>query len=89
MRLKQVFSIMVIFFMLFTLVPFKKHENTVFAQDVNKITNVSEIKPYDDVRGKDLSSLDLKDQSELLFTLDFDTYTKWPDKDKMPSNFNP
>ena len=82
MRLKQVFSIMVIFFMLFTLVPFKKHENTVFAQDVNKITNVSEIKPYDDVRGKDLSSLDLKDQSELLFTLDFDTYTKWPDKDK-------
>lgn len=65
-------------------------QNKVHAQDTPAVTdNADKFKPYDDVRGKDLSALNLKGQSELLFTLTFDTYTKWPDKDKMPKDFDP
>lgn len=49
----------------------------------------STIKPYDDVSGKDLSNIDLREKSNLLFTLTFDTDTKWPSKDKMPKDFDP
>lgn len=48
-----------------------------------------QLKAYDDVRGKDLSELDLRDQAEILFTLNFDTETKWPSKDKLPTTFDP
>lgn len=86
MNVKQIISIVLLFSMITVFMPFK---NNVFAQDLREITNINQIQPYDDIRGKDLSGLDLTDQSELLFTLSFDTYTKWPDKDKMPKDFDP
>lgn len=48
-----------------------------------------DIKPYDDVREKNLSGMDLRGKSDLLFTLTFDNLTKWPQKDKMPGDFDP
>lgn len=48
-----------------------------------------EVKTYDDVREKDLSNMDFTGKSDLLFTLTFDTNTKWPSKDKMPEDFDP
>lgn len=44
---------------------------------------------YTDVRGKDLSALDLKDKYDLLTTLTFDNLTKWPAKDRLPPGFDP
>lgn len=58
--------------------------STVEAKEVNLA-----IKTYEDVRGKDLSSMDFWGKSDLLVTLTFDTHTKWPSKDKMPEDFNP
>ncbi len=86
MRVKRIVSIILLFSMITVFIPFK---NNVFAQDLREITDISQIEPYDDMRGKDLSGLDLINQSELLYTLSFDTYTKWPDKDKMPKDFDP
>lgn len=48
-----------------------------------------DIKPYQDVRGKDLSSYNFRDKLDLLNTLEFNTQTKWPDKNNMPENFDP
>ncbi|EQB88055.1 hypothetical protein J2Z44_002517 [Clostridium punense] len=42
-----------------------------------------------DLKGKDLSELDINDRSKDLFHAYFDTTTKWPTKDKMPKDYNP
>lgn len=81
---KRFISFILLFTILITSIPLES-----FAGNLEKITGVNEIKDYDDVRGKDLSSLDLREQENLLFTLKFDTYTKWPDKIKMPKSFDP
>lgn len=48
------------------------------------------IAPFEDVRGKDLSSVDMRPiSSEVLITTDFDTETRWPDSEKLPTGFNP
>lgn len=55
----------------------------------HKNSAINQIQPYDDIRVKDLSDLDLRNQSDLLYTLSFDTYTEWPNNDKMPKDFDP
>lgn len=63
-----------------------------FAEDywkIKKVKNVSEIKPYTDMRNYDFSNLDLSKTGDLLYTLDIDTYNKWPRKDKLPKGFDP
>lgn len=54
-----------------------------------KIENISEIHPYQNLRYCDLSALDLTEQSDLLYTLEFNTETKWPSADKLPKGFDP
>ncbi|MBZ4667550.1 MAG: hypothetical protein PWP07_1301 [Epulopiscium sp.] len=49
----------------------------------------TELEAYMDVRGKNLSYLDLRGQEELLYTLEFDNLTKWPGKNRMPDDFDP
>ena len=46
-------------------------------------------KAYDDVRGKDLSGLDFRNELDLLYTLTFDTYTIWPSSNRLPRGFDP
>lgn len=58
--------------------------SSVFAEGSGTV----KLEQYADVRGKDLSKLDLSDKKEILDTLTFDTETKWPSKDKMPSDFD-
>jgi len=49
-----------------------------------------QISPFEDLRNKDLSGRDLsKTPIDILQTVDFDTETIWPEKDKLPSGFNP
>ncbi len=42
-----------------------------------------------DVRSKDLTSMDLSGRGSVLAFANFDSKTKWPDKDKMPPDFKP
>ena len=56
---------------------------------VAAVSNTAQIQAYDDVRGLDLSALDLRDKADVLFTLTFDTRTIWPPADKMPPDFSP
>lgn len=56
----------------------------------------AEVKPLDDLRrttlerdGRYLAGMDLRDKSEVLQTVTFDTRTKWPPKDRMPVGFDP
>jgi len=46
---------------------------------------VKSVKPYGDVRGKDLSKLDLSARKGLITTLSFNQKTVWPEQAKMPS----
>lgn len=49
-----------------------------------------EIKEFVDLRGVDLSERNLRTVSiEALEKTDFDTFTKWPDVEKLPEGFNP
>lgn len=43
----------------------------------------------EDVRGKDLSSMDMRGQMERLNKLTYDGKTKWPSADKLPEDFDP
>jgi hypothetical protein len=85
MSLKRIISTVIGITMLLSVATF----NGVAAQDVKQINDVRELKLFDDVREKDLSRLDFTGKSDLLFTLTFDTNTKWPGKSKMPADFDP
>ncbi|MBU3190292.1 hypothetical protein K9O30_01820 [Clostridium bowmanii] len=89
MKIKRILSMVIVYLMCFIILPLGICQKEALAQDLVKVSNINELKPYDDIRGKDLSELNLKDQVELLYKLDFDTYTKWPGKDKMPQKFEP
>lgn len=94
MKFKNMLSFILAGLMVFTGLPSINGEGqlkvqVIYDQDVNDTGDMKQIEPYGDVKGKDLSKMNLNNQRELLFTLDFDTYTKWPSKDKMPSDFNP
>ena len=54
-----------------------------------KVTPVSSVKDFDDVRFRDLSKLDLTDRRGLIQTLTFSTRTVWPAEDKLSSGRNP
>lgn len=57
-----------------------------------KITNHQEavINKFADLRGQDLSKQDLSIISaDILKTAEFDTTTIWPEKEKLPADFNP
>ena len=48
------------------------------------------ISQFEDLRGKDLSKENLSGVSiDTLITTDFDTETIWPEKEKLPKDFNP
>lgn len=51
--------------------------------------HAEELDFYADVRGRDLSGLDLRKQLDVLLTLTFDTYTTWPAADRLPEDFDP
>ncbi|EQB87175.1 hypothetical protein J2Z44_000199 [Clostridium punense] len=65
----------------------KTYELPAFEEDFPspKKVNLMQV----DLRGKDLSALDINDRSKDLFYAYFDTTTKWPSKDKMPKDYNP
>lgn len=65
----------------------KTYEVPVFEEDFPSPTNVKLFQV--DLRGKDLSELDIHDRSKDLFHSYFDTTSKWPSKDKMPKDYNP
>src|SRR3989338_6001490 len=45
---------------------------------------------FEDLRGKNLSTKNLVDVPvDILRTIEFDTETIWPEKEKLPKNFNP
>ncbi len=58
----------------------------IFRESAELITSVE---PYDDVRGKDMSRLDLSDRPNLPATLWFNLDTIWPPPDKMPPGCDP
>lgn len=41
----------------------------IYDQDVNDTGDMKQIEPYGDVKGKDLSKMNLNNQRELLFTI--------------------
>ena len=48
------------------------------------------IAQFEDLRGKNLSTKNLVDVPvDILRTIEFDTETIWPEKEKLPKNFNP
>lgn len=57
----------------------------VFADNSNSLKLVQ----YMDVRGKNLSAMDLRGKEDVVNTLTFDSETKWPSSDKMPLGFDP
>lgn len=59
--------------------------SNVFAEGSGTV----KLEQYADVRGMDLSKLDLRDKKDILDTLTFDTETKWPSRFKMPWGFDP
>lgn len=77
------------FLIIYVLIVFLINSFYVVSNEVKADTYNSEVNFYDDVREKDLSNMDFRGKSDLLFTLTFDNYTKWPGKDKMPENFDP
>lgn len=50
---------------------------------------VNSIQSFSDQRNKDLSEFDFRNQYDLLCTLDYNQYTKWPSSDKLPTGFSP
>jgi subtilisin family serine protease len=50
---------------------------------------IESVKPYDDVRWKDLSKLDLSTKRGLINTLTFNKKTVWPEQAKMPLGSGP
>jgi hypothetical protein len=42
-----------------------------------------------DLRGRDVSQLDLRDQADVARQADFDSRTRWPDPGRMPPGFRP
>lgn len=64
----------------------KAYEVPTFYEDFPSPTSVNLLQV--DLRGKDLSELDLHDRSNDLFHSYFDSTTKWAIKDKMPKDFN-
>lgn len=57
----------------------------VFAENTYSLKLVQ----YMDVRGKNLSEMDLRSKGDVVSTLTFDSETKWPPSDKMPAGFDP
>jgi serine protease AprX len=50
---------------------------------------ISSVEPFDDVRWKDLSQLDLSGQPGLIETLTYNLETIWPETNKMPTGSDP
>jgi len=50
---------------------------------------IKSVKPYDDVRWKDLSKFDLSTRKRLIATLTFNQKTVWPEQAKMPPGGDP
>ncbi|GAH06138.1 unnamed protein product, partial [marine sediment metagenome] len=50
---------------------------------------ITSVKPYDDVRWKDLSKLDLSRDKRLIHSLTFNKLTVWPEQAKMPPGGDP
>jgi subtilase family protein len=59
------------------------------GQGVSLAKPIESVKPYDDVRWKDLSKLDLSARKSLIATLRFNTKTVWPEQAKMPPGSDP
>jgi hypothetical protein len=64
--------------------------------DPRQACQTANLKPFDDLRqmmlersGRSLSGVDLRGQAEVLQTTTFDTRTKWPTAELIPSGFSP
>lgn len=53
------------------------------------IKPIQSVEEFDDVRWKDLSSLDLSSKPNLIPTLRFNEKTIWPDTEKLPAGYDP
>ena len=71
----------------------KKNRTVMEISVTKKISRLPEpiksVKPYDDVRWKDLSKLDLSTRKKLIATLTFNQKTVWPEQAKMPPGSDP
>jgi len=65
----------------------KTYELPAFEEDFPSPTKLNLMQV--DLRGKDLTELDINDKSKDLFHAYFDTTTRWPSKDKMAKDYNP
>ena len=61
------------------------HHVKASRQEKSKLT----IEPFDDVRSKDLSKVDLSSRKGLIATLKFNEQTVWPEQAKMPPGSDP
>ncbi len=57
--------------------------------DFQAIRPITAVKPFDDVRWKDMSKLILADRPTLPATLNFNQATLWPEASKMPAGCDP
>jgi hypothetical protein len=73
-------------------------DDKVLAVILTRSTKLAELPKYDpnsrnpfqmDLRGADLSSLDLRERESDLVQTIFDTRTKWPSCDRLPAGFDP
>jgi len=61
-----------------------------FEKVGNKEEQETVVSRFEDFRGRDLSEENFSNVSlDILQTIDFDTGTIWPEREKLPKNFNP
>ncbi|HUU17044.1 MAG TPA: S8 family serine peptidase, partial [Sedimentisphaerales bacterium] len=61
----------------------------ILVYEGSSVKPIESIKPFDDVRSKDLSKLDLSSSKGLIATLAFNQQTVWPEQAKMPPGSDP
>ncbi|MHC4757767.1 MAG: S8 family serine peptidase [Planctomycetota bacterium] len=64
-------------------------QRTKPRKSVKSILSKIGVKPYDDVRAKDMSKLDLSRDKRLIHSLTFNKKTVWPEQEKMPTGGDP
>lgn len=89
MSTKRVLTIVMTFIILTSCTGCGLDMETIFNYESGSAVHEMDIKPYDDVRERDLTAYSFKNTGNLLYTLSFDTHTKWPKKSRLPKGFDP
>ncbi|MBN2313164.1 MAG: S8 family serine peptidase, partial [Sedimentisphaerales bacterium] len=72
-----------------TVIEINVEQTSSRGRESSFIQSVPSIKPFDDVRAKDISQYDLSAQEELIAKLQFNRETVWPERAKMPPGSDP